>query len=411
MSADTSPAAVAAALAAKKVTPQVPAIPGTAPLGLASTGVTTPPKAVKAPKASPPAKAAKGGKAATLIAFEPGIQTLKLSEIDLSADANLTRPEWTDTLKNKKALTEELAELMASLDAVGQTTPVIVQRVKGGKQPYRMAAGYGRSAALLALGKTTVEARIEVTGTDEARVMVNIVENEDARRATTVLGKLAAVEALAAMGHSIKEVMAIVGHAEDVVRDLMRLNKCDPVLRFALSLPAGEEGVLKREGQKDVTVKAMVWATGRQIARRPVEEQAKLVANCEDMSTEATRAFIAASKLETDPDSKTSSKTSSKKTAESIVYPEARVVKSTIPFIVKYNDAINANKESVDTLEKVIKAIDLKIPPLADALAALEKSHNLFVKAANQQITALTNLLDEKAYNAYLKAALAEAKE
>lgn len=452
MSTDTSPAAVAAALAAKKSTPQVEALPGMTPLGLSS-GVMTPAKGKgpKAPKASPPkAPKASKGKASTMVVFEEGLHTIKLSEIDASPEGNITRPEWVEEVKNAKVLAAGLEETKTSLAQMGQMEAIVVQRVKGGTKPFRMAAGYRRHMALTQLGKETILCRIEASGTDEARVLVNIVENEDSSKETTALGKLAAVEHLASQGNSIAEIAAIMGNAEDFIRDLSRLPKCHAELRAALMLPAGTDGFLQ-------------WSVGRQITRLPVaaqplglrfvghlsveasrpalamlrsvlpnideETQASMIKKFdrlakEDGDVEGARAYLtgvieraadaaAESKGsdgdDGDGDSK-SSKSKKEKVSADAVYPEGRVVKATVPFIVRLAEAQELMNAAVAQLEKAIEATGLKIPPLADAMKALEQAQSAYGKTGNVMVTAVSNLFGEKEYTAFVKEAVKASK-
>ncbi len=400
MSANTPATVVAAQLAAKNgVTPPA-----------STEGVTTPAKAPKAakaqkaPKASPPSVVGKKGAASSLISYEPGIVTLKLSEIDTSPDANTTRPEWAERQSNAKALQLSLRELAESIKTSGQQTPVVVQRVKGGTKPYRLAAGYRRCAAMELAGLDSIEARIEVSGTDEARVLVNIVENENAKEETTALGKLKAVESLMAFGYNAKEVAARMGNAEDFVRDLMRIPGCSPELRAAIMAPEGSDEHID-------------WSVGRLLTRKPVDQQPKLLKHCRDLTVEATRAYLAelnsGSKKNSgsDGDDDDSDNDGKGGKEHDDVYPEGRVVKATIPFIVRLSEAQELMNAAFAQLEKAIEATGLKIPPMNDAMKALEQAQSAYGKTGNMMVTAVSNLLGEKGYTTHLKAALKAAKE
>lgn len=336
-------------------------------------------KASKAPKASPPKAAKPVIEGKVVIAYEPGIQTLKLGDIDTTV-ANVTRPE---------GLTAD-PELVESLTTLGQQTPVIVQRVTtpDAKHPYRLAAGYRRFTALKSMGKATVEARIEVTGTDEARVLVNVTENENARREISPLGRLAGYEALAALGHPVSKVASIVGRAEDFVRDTLRISNGADEIRTALALPEGEEG-------------ACTWGVARQVLRFSKAEQPTLLKRVSHLSVEAARSYLAdyraSKKAEAEGDDEseeTEGKASKKAVEEDATYPEARVVKATVPFFVDYNEAIGAVREAAMNLDA----------------AGLEKAANALVRACNRQETALRQLIGEKAFEAALKAAVKAAK-
>lgn len=414
-------------------TTQTPAaVVNTTPAAVDSKGVTTPPKAVKGAKAavatqlkegaagatplglpaakpSPSAIKSKVVKAgATVIAYEPGLATIKLSDLDTGV-LNITRPEGTGEDK-------ELKELATSIEVNGQQTAIIAQRVKGGKHPFRIAAGYRRVAAMLLLKRDSIEARIEASGTDEARILCNVTENENARKAISALGRLDGYEALLALGHPVAKVAEIVGHAEDFVRDTLRISQGAPCIREALGLTEGKEGAMAFGAAKYILRKGEAGRSlpvGAKVTEADLKEQTKLFGKCLGLSVEATRAFITSyyAPESTDGEGEGDGSAKGKADDKDPTYSEARVVKATMPFFVKYFDAMQAMDAAVKAMEAAVASMGVKIPPVTDALKAIDAASGLLVKGVNQQHTALVNLLDEKAFKAYLKEAQAAAKE
>lgn len=381
-------------------TTQTPAaVVNSTPAVIASKGVATP-KAPKAPKASPP-KAAKASKskASSLLVFEPGLHDIALADIDSNPEGNVTRPEWVAEVANAKAIEANLSEIKAQLQALGQLEAIIVQRVKGGKQPYRLAAGYRRTLAMTQLGHKTISARIEATGTDEARVLVNIVENENSKRSTTALGKLAAAEQLAAQGNTVAEVAVLMGSAEDIIRDLLRINSGAAEVRAALALSENDEG-------------SVSWGVARQVLRFSKGEQAQLLKRVGHLSVEAARSYLAeyraAKKAEAEGDEgegegEGEGETSSKKaTKEDAVYPEARVVKATIPFLVKMNGVAFDLDAAVKEMAAATLALDAA--GIGKAQKSIEKALASLIGAGEKQFGLLETLLGMKEVKAFMKA-------
>lgn len=381
-------------------TPAAAVLPTQTSAVVASKGVATP-KAPKAPKASPPKAASViKSKAKAMLVFEPGLHDIALADIDSSPEGNVTRPEWVEEVKNAKAIEKNLSEIKAQIYALGQLEAIIVQRVKGGKQPYRLAAGYRRTLAMTQLGLKTISCRVEATGTDEARVLVNIVENENSKRSTTALGKLAAAEQLAAQGNTVAEVATLMGSAEDVIRDLLRINTGAAEVRAALGLTEDDEG-------------SVSWGVARQVLRFPKGEQAQLLKRVGHLSVEAARSYLAEyrkgkkAEAEGDDEGEGEGETSSKKeTKEDATYPENRVVKATVPFLVKMNSVAVELDAAVKEMAAATLALDAA--GIAKAQKAIEKAQASLISAGEKQFGLLETLFGQKEMKAFFKAAQAD---
>lgn len=174
------------------------------------------------------------------LAYEEGTVFIDVAYIEVPAEGNVTRPEGTG----------DITDLMESIAATGQQTPVVVQRQTGeGVKPFKLAAGFCRVAAITALMRDgrhngNVLARV-LAGVSEAdRVLANITENENARKEISPMGRLAGYVKLQEAGYTVGQVAAITGRAEDFVRDHLRLPKGIEECRTALTAdPESDEFV------------------------------------------------------------------------------------------------------------------------------------------------------------------------
>ena len=328
-------------------------------------------KAPKAPKASVDANTLK-----SLIAYEPGILDIKLTDIEVPKEGNTTRPEGPGTVD----------DLIESIGSAGQQVPVVVQRQSGEFAPFKLAAGFRRVAALTQMGRETVQARVMLSKDESARVLANVIENENARKEITPLGRLAGYEALAAQGYSFAEIAALTGRrAEDFIRDHLRISKGADEVRVALGKSPDEEGYVS-------------WAVARLILRKPKSDQAMLLKKFGHMPVEKARVAIAEFYAESKPSTGADNdegegegegaEGSSKATRDNDkVLSEAKVAKSTVVF--QY-----AVAALVGELREALSGGDL---------TALEKHINTLAKAATRQETILQDLLGNKVFNAEVK--------
>ena len=174
------------------------------------------------------------------LAYEPNVLVMAVTDIEVPTEGNITRPEGTG----------DITDLMESIAATGQQTPVVVQRQTGeGLKPFKLAAGFCRVAAVTALMRDerhdgAVLARVLVGGNEADRVLANITENENARKEISPMGRLAGYVKLQEAGYTMAQIAAITGRAEDFVRDHLRLPKGIEECRAALMAdPESDEHV------------------------------------------------------------------------------------------------------------------------------------------------------------------------
>ena len=347
-------------------------------------------KAPKAPKAKAP-------KATPVAAKGFGLQladeiiTLAVEDVEAKAEDNVTR-------RDVGLDPAYVVELAASIKAMGQLTPVIVQKVKGEFAPYRIVAGYHRLAAIKSLGLKTVKAQLELTGTDSARVLGNVVENLGARKEVTALGAALGVDALLAEGHTFAEIAALMGtggkaKAEDYVRDLGRISKGADEVREALA---------KGDDHED----GVTWAVARLVLRFSKAEQAALLRRVQKLSVVKAREVLAdyraaksgkAAPSEADEGEGEESRDSSSKSKSGdhdAILPEAKVVKATVPFVGTLGLVVEAMRQAVANGD----------------LAEAEKVANVLAKAVTRQEKELRALLTDKVFEAAEKEIAAKAK-
>ncbi len=215
-------------------------------------------KVTKAPKTkAPKAPIAISGK--LTVGYEAQEIEIEVGLID--EPSNLTRPEGREG---------DIEELVESIRSIGQRAPIEVQRIEGSER-FRLAAGFRRTEAMRRLGRKTIRARVLTDGSEDTRLLANVLENENARKDITPLGRVAGYEFLQSKGHSVAEIAATVGKAEDFVRDHLRISNGAPEVRAALALAEGTEG-------------SVSWGVARLILRRPKGEQATLLKRLAGMS-------------------------------------------------------------------------------------------------------------------------------
>lgn len=193
------------------------------------------------------------------------VESLPLATVMTEGAENYSRPGWNATAPTG------IEALAANLEAVGQMNPVLYVE-RDGKRV--LVAGFRRFAALSFLhakgkGTGTILARrvttkdAETLPTAAVPALVNLVENEDAKVATGVMGRLAAYKALADAGLSAARIAALTGQgAVDYVADTLRLTsaECDPRLLLAAKAHDAEADAWK----ETVTINgAEVKAAGR----------------------------------------------------------------------------------------------------------------------------------------------------
>jgi len=333
-------------------------------------------------KATAPVIASKSAKGE--VQYEEGILTLKIDDVEVPTSGNLTRPEGVAADDNEfKAFAE-------SFRTLGQQTPVSVQRTTGEFAPYRLAAGFRRMAALKSIGAKTVQVRVLVDSSDEMRIIANVTENENGKKDISALGRLAGYAALQEKGYSTQEIATMVNKAEDYVRDILRIPNAVEEIRTALTLPEGAEG-------------STTWAVARLLMRFPKGEQASLLKKVGHLSVAKAREVLAdyrAAKngVERDDDEgegEGESKGSKVEREEDAVYPEARVIKATVPFFGVLTDGIAAVRMAHQNMDS----------------AAIEKGLNAMARAISKQETSLRALLGDKVFQKAMKDAEKAAKE
>lgn len=222
------------------------------------TAVETAPKTTTKASKAPKAKAPKASKAPIAISGKLAI-SYEADEIEVAIDlidelTNLTRPEGREG---------DIEELVESIRSIGQRAPIEVQRIEGSGR-FRLAAGFRRTEAMRRLGRKTIRARVLTSNDEDTRLLANVLENENARKDISPLGRVAGYEFLQSKGNSVAEIAATVGKAEDFVRDHLRISNGAPEVRAALALAEGTEG-------------SVSWGVARLILRRPKGEQAALL--------------------------------------------------------------------------------------------------------------------------------------
>lgn len=278
------------------------------------------------------------------VAYEEGIVAVPLDTLVVPSDGNTTRPEGLP----------EVEALKASIAAVGLQTPVTVQRRDGG---YVLAAGFCRVAACKALGFSTIPARVLADGSEAARVMANITENENSRTPISAMGRLAAYEALAAEGHSMAAVATITGRAEDFIRDHLRISKgADEVKAALMAAPDAPEYVS--------------WAVCRLVLRFAKGEQPALLKKVAGLSVNKATAFLKAyrdaKKAPAEPTDEAEGEGTEGEGGDAPVDAEAllgasKVAKLAVPFNTLVGDAVAALRNLLDT----------EVPDVAQALKVI----------------------------------------
>lgn len=201
------------------------------------------------------------------LAYEDGTVLIDVAYIEVPSEGNITRPEGTG----------DITDLMESIAATGQQTPIVVQRQNVNGKPFKLAAGFCRVAAITALRRDerhngNVLARVLLNLGEADRVLANITENENARKEISPLGRLAGYAKLQEAGYTVAQVAAITGRAEDFVRDHLRLPKGIEECRAALTAdPDSEEFVS--------------WAVIRLVLRFGKEKQAEALKRVRGLST------------------------------------------------------------------------------------------------------------------------------
>jgi hypothetical protein len=189
------------------------------------------------------------------------VESLPLAAVMTQGAENYSRPGWN------AAAPTGLEALAANLEAVGQMNPVLYVERDGRRV---LVAGFRRFAALSLLhargkGTGTILARrvttkdAETLPTAAVPALVNLVENEDAKVATGVMGRLAAYKALADAGLSAARIAALTGQsAVDYVADTLRLTsaECDPRLLIAAKAHDAD-GVGLRQGLRHIRVREL----------------------------------------------------------------------------------------------------------------------------------------------------------
>lgn len=328
----------------------------------------------------------------TLLTFEPGIVALKVEDIEAKAETNTTRSDVGIDPKY-------VEELAASIKALGLQNPIVVQRVKGEFAPYRVVSGFCRLAAVKSLGLKTIDARVEVSGSERARVLGNVAENMSARKEVTALGAAIGVEALVTEGFTMAEVAEFLGKAEDYVRDLARISKGADEVREALKLGDDHEN-------------GVTWAVARLVLRFAKGEQAALLKKVQKLSVVKAREVLAEYRAEKsgkktgsegsenseggEGGEETGSESRDSKTSKhDVVIPEGKVIKATVPFHGTFGVALAALREALANGD----------------IGQAEKVANVMAKAIVKQERALRALLGDKVYEAAEKAAEKAAEE
>lgn len=206
--------------------------------------------------------------ATATLAYEGAVVSIPVSDIEVPTEGNVTRPEGTG----------DITDLMESIAATGQQTPVVVQRQTGeGLKPFKLAAGFCRVAAITALMRDErhpgeVVARVLVGAQEADRVLANITENENARKEISPMGRLAGYTKLQEAGYTMAQIATITGRAEDFVRDHLRLPKGIEECRAALTAdPESDEFVS--------------WAVIRLVLRFAKDKQAEALKRVRGLST------------------------------------------------------------------------------------------------------------------------------
>lgn len=232
--------------------------------------------------------AAKADTGSIGLKFTGEVLRLPVNEVRVNPLWNLTRPEGVG----------DVEALIDSIVASGQQVPAYVARAQDGT--IELVAGNRRHEAIRlaharGLHDGFIDCRVIADASPIGRIVANLVENEDPGRAgISWLGRLAGYEALAASGLMVKDIAALVGRAEDVIRDVLRLPKADPRLRAALEADALGEPVDVDVGGKTVAQVAVPWGIVRLIARKPKGEQGEWIKRLAGLSVAKATAALAA---------------------------------------------------------------------------------------------------------------------
>jgi len=338
----------------------------TTPAPETTTKTTKGSKAKKAPKTAVPIL---GGK--LTVAYEPQEIEIEVGLID--EPSNLTRPEGREG---------DIEELVESIRSLGQRAPIEVQRIEGSER-FRLAAGFRRTEAMRRLGRKTIRARVLLDMSEDTRLLANVLENENARKDITPLGRVAGYEFLQSKGHSVAEIAAAAGKAEDFVRDHLRISNGAPEVRAALALAEGDEG-------------SVSWGVARLILRRPKGEQAGLLKRLAGMSV-----LRAVEALKADKAAKSASKSShdsaeaegdeggdeGSESAPGTALDAERVAVKLCGFVALQGDVVTALRQAVEN----------------DDFAAVTKVANLVAKGAARYESTLRALCGDATFEAAVK--------
>lgn len=337
------------------------------------TAVETAPKTTTKASKAPKAKAPKASKAPIAISGKLTI-SYEADEIEVAIDlidelTNLTRPEGREG---------DIEELVESIRSIGQRAPIEVQRIEGSGR-FRLAAGFRRTEAMRRLGRKTIRARVLTSNDEDTRLLANVLENENARKDISPLGRVAGYEFLQSKGHSVAEIAATVGKAEDFVRDHLRISNGAPEVRAALALAEGDEG-------------SVSWGVARLILRRPKGEQAALLKRLAGMSVlraiEALKADKAAkAKSSHDSESADEGEGGDSESAPGTSLDSERVAMKLAGFVALQGDVVIALRQAVEQGD----------------LEAVAKVANAVAKGATRYESTLRALCGNAAYEAAVK--------
>lgn len=326
--------------------------------------------APKAPKKAPKTKASKiapvvEGK--LTVGYEPNEIEIEVGLID--EPVNLTRPEGREG---------DIEELVESIRTLGQRAPIEVQRIEGSER-FRLAAGFRRTEAMRRLGRKTIRAKVLTDGSEDGRLLANVLENENARKDISPLGRVAGYEFLQSKGLSVAETAARVGKAEDFVRDHLRISNGAPEVRAALALAEGAEG-------------SVSWGVARLILRRPKGEQAALLKRLAGMSVlravEALKADKAAKAAKSSHDSaEAEGGDEGSESAPGTALDAKRVAMKLSGFVALQGDVVAALRQAVENND----------------LAAVDKIANALAKGAAKYEGTLRALCGDAAFEAAVK--------
>lgn len=333
------------------------------------------------PKPTATEKAAAKAKPKTdieLITYEPAAIDIALADLDEAE--NTTRPEGRG----------DVEDIKKSFATIGQQEPIRVQR-KGNR--FVLAAGFRRVEAARQLGMKKINARVMTLSTEEARVQVNVTENENAKRDITAMGRLAGYSKLAAQGYSVAQIAKMVAKADDYVRDVLRLEKAAEEVREALSKPEDEPG-------------STTWAVARLILRFDKDEQAALLKRVGHLSVAKAREIL--SEIRDEKKGKKTNK-SSKNTSEGeggegeeteAGLDPAEVAQHVAPYIATITDVVGGVRDALkrrdsETIEKLMATLEKLNAKQGKSMNRL-LGEDVMVKAHKDAAKALKEAMAEK---------------